>query len=109
MKKLNKLFAGLLITCTCTSCGDFLDAYSQDMVIPKSVTNIDEVLLGEVYVNSFTTAYGPTAMRTCGFFNILDDDLNTGLTGYGGGKACTGMEQLSVLSFWLLCVAVKSR
>ena len=33
-----------------TSCGDFLDEYSQDLVVVKTVEDLDEVLLGDVYL-----------------------------------------------------------
>lgn len=58
------------------SCGDFLSEYSQDMVVPKSVTDIEEVLIGETYMKSTETSYGMDN-GTCGFFNMLDDDINT--------------------------------
>lgn len=68
------LIAGILFS----SCDDFLSAYSQDMVIPKSVTDLDELLLGEVYIASNEVPNGPSGSRVCGFLNILDDDLNVG-------------------------------
>lgn len=70
------------LACSLASCGDFLSEYSQDMVVAKTVTHLDEVLLGDVYVPSYAIEYGPGS-RSCGFFNILDDDVNTGK----GGKA----------------------
>lgn len=59
-----------------SSCGDFLDEYSQDMVVPKSVSDLEEVLIGECYMKSTETSYG-MGNGTCGFFNMLDDDINT--------------------------------
>lgn len=65
---------GLLVSVS--SCGDFLDEYSQDMVVPKTVSDLEEVLIGETYMKSTETSYGMSS-STCGFFNMLDDDINT--------------------------------
>ena len=73
------LLSGLLLTGT--SCDDFLSAYSQDMIVAKTVQDLDEVLLGDVYMKSYQVSSGPSGNRTAGFFNILSDDVNTG--GYG--------------------------
>lgn len=64
-----------------TSCGDFLSEYSQDMIVAKTVYDFDEVMLGNVYLRSSAVSTGPTGFRTCGFLNILDDDVNTGNVG----------------------------
>lgn len=85
------------LMCGSTSCSDFLDTYSQDMVIPSSVTDLDEVLLGSVYMPSSQISNGPSGTRSCGFFNILDDDVNTGL-----GSA-TG-ENTSNINGWQQCL-----
>ena len=52
MKKLYQFIPGVLLALGSTSCSDFLEAYSQDMVIPSTVTDLDEVLLGSVYIPS---------------------------------------------------------
>lgn len=59
-----------------SSCGDFLDEYSQDMVVPKTVSDLEETLIGACYMKSTETAYG-MSNASCGFFNMLDDDINT--------------------------------
>lgn len=64
-----------------TSCSDFLSAYSQDMIVAKTVDDLDEVLLGDVYIKSYQISTGPSGSRSAGFFNILDDDVNTGSVG----------------------------
>ncbi len=66
---------------TGTSCSDFLSAYSQTMIVAKTVYDLDEVLLGGVYIKSKAMSEGPTIHRTAGFLNILDDDVNTGSIG----------------------------
>ncbi len=64
-----------------TSCSDFLSAYSQDMIVAKSVYDLDEVLLGDVYIKSSKMTNGPSPYYPAGFLNILDDDVNTGSVG----------------------------
>ena len=76
MRKLYISVICTLLTWSFVSCDDFLSEYSQDMVIAKTVTHLDEVLLGDVYIRSSTVSYGPSSGR-CAFFNILDDDVNT--------------------------------
>ncbi len=71
--------AGLLLAAlTTTSCSDFLNEYSQHMVVAKTVYHLDEVLLGNGYIKSYIADNGPQGARCAGFFNILDDDINTG-------------------------------
>ncbi len=74
-KKLAYIAIGLL-TATTYGCGDFLDEYSQDMSVPETVSDLDEVLIGEVYIKSKEVARGMTSSN-CAFFNLLDDDINT--------------------------------
>ena len=68
-----------------TSCGDFLDEYSQDLVVVKTVEDLDEVLLGDVYLPN----KAPTAFLSSSFvswLNFLDDDINTVIYRRGGDK-----------------------
>lgn len=74
--KRHNILALLLIPTLLGSCSNFLSEYSQDMVVPQSVSDIEEVLLGETYMKSTEVAYGMNN-GTCGFFNLLDDDINT--------------------------------
>lgn len=80
MRKL--IFIGLVFLLS--GCSQFLKEYSQDLVVAKSVEDYDELLLGSVYMPSYK--YGgndalarsmPSGFVSCGFFNILDDDINT--------------------------------
>ncbi len=57
-------------------CSDFLSEYSQDMIIPKTVNDLNELLIGEVYMPSYKQSYGMNNGSCC-FFNMLDDDINT--------------------------------
>lgn len=59
-----------------SSCNDFLDQYSQDRVVAKSVQDLNELLVGDVYLKSRVVDKGVSA-STYGFVNILDDDINT--------------------------------
>lgn len=66
----------LLAAALCAaSCSDFLSQYSKDMAIATTVADLEEVLIGEAYYRSKTIERGITA-DNCGFFNILDDDIN---------------------------------
>lgn len=74
MKKLIYILIGIC----CTGCGNFLDDYSQDLVIPKTVSDMDEVLLGSGYL-----PYGKADRLSGGgigwWLHILDDDVNTAI------------------------------
>ena len=82
MKKLYTKILCFSVACSFVACDDFLSEYSQDMTVLSSVTHCDEVLLGSIYVpNSFV--YNPAGTTSCGFFNILDDDISTAKGGDG--------------------------
>lgn len=59
-------------------CDDFLSEYSQDKIVAKKVQDLDELLLGDGYLQSSAIASGPSITNPAGFFNIIDDDSNTG-------------------------------
>ncbi|MCA5005874.1 RagB/SusD family nutrient uptake outer membrane protein [Sphingobacterium bovistauri] len=59
-----------------SSCGKFLDDYSQDLVIPKSVQDFDEILLGNGYLPRKEVA-NLNGGGLGWFLQILDDDSNT--------------------------------
>ncbi len=59
-------------------CDDFLSEYSQDQIVAKKVQDLDELLLGDGYLQSSAIASGPSITNPAGFFNIIDDDSNTG-------------------------------
>lgn len=61
-----------------SGCSDFLKEYSQDMIVAKQPSDLDEVMLGSGYISSTAIGNGPVGTRMGGFFNILDDDVNTG-------------------------------
>ena len=71
-----------------TSCNDFLDQYSQDRVVAKTVQDLDELLVGDVYLKSYVVNKGVSA-GTYGFVNILDDDINTTGTSQQGNVGNT--------------------
>lgn len=82
MNKYIKPAIGLLLMASASSCGDFLDEYSQDMVVAKTVFHFNEVLLGNGYIGSYSVSGGPTLGAVGGYFNVLDDDITTGYVGY---------------------------
>lgn len=57
-------------------CDDFLSEYSQDKIVAKKVQDLDELLLGDGYLQSSAIASGPSITNPAGFFNIIDDDSN---------------------------------
>lgn len=59
-------------------CDDFLSEYSQDKIVAKKVQDLDELLLGDGYLQSSAIASGPSITNPAVFFNIIDDDSNTG-------------------------------
>ncbi len=50
-----------LLALTTVSCNDFLDQYSQDLVVAKSVTDLNELLIGDVYLRSHEVDKGMNA------------------------------------------------
>ncbi|MDE5611219.1 MAG: RagB/SusD family nutrient uptake outer membrane protein [Odoribacter sp.] len=71
----NLLFI-LIIAISAGSCG-FLDEYSQDLVVAKSVSDFDEVLLGDVYMDS-KKEVRELLNGDCGWWlHILDDDVTS--------------------------------
>ena len=58
-----------------TSCDDFLEDYSQDLVVPKTVTDLNEVLLGSAYLKS--TEVPSLSSGSFGWWlHLLDDDIS---------------------------------
>ena len=85
MKKIYTKLLCFAVASSFVACVDFLSEYSQDMVIAKTVTHLDEVLLGSVYVPSYGVT-APDGQSVCGFLNILDDDINTAKGTVGSHK-----------------------
>ena len=57
-------------------CNGFLDDYSQDLVVPKTVSDLSEVILGSGYLPS--KEVDELSSGSMGWFlHILDDDVNT--------------------------------
>ncbi|WP_293589151.1 RagB/SusD family nutrient uptake outer membrane protein [Prevotella sp.] len=85
MKKNIYMALALAATLTTTSCGDFLDEYSQDKITATEVSHLDETLLGSVYMPSIADYNGPSSAYA-GFLNIIDDDVNTGYSSMASGN-----------------------
>lgn len=96
MKKFFANILGLaLLSYGAVSCSDFLDQYSQDLVVAKSVTDLNELLVGDVYIRSSSVSYG-MGTGILGFVNMLDDDINTtgtSMSGNIGSRAWTASVQ----------------
>lgn len=82
MKKIYTKILCFSVACSFMACDDFLSEYSQDMTVLTNVTHCDEVILGSIYVPNFYV-HNPSGNTSCGFFNILDDDINTAKGGNG--------------------------
>ncbi|MEG2339975.1 MAG: RagB/SusD family nutrient uptake outer membrane protein [Odoribacter sp.] len=57
-------------------CSNYLDDYSQDLVVAKTVSHLDEVMLGSGYLPTYELkeiVSGPV----CWWLHVLDDDINT--------------------------------
>ena len=91
----------IILTLLLPSCSDFLKEYSQDMIVAKQPSDLDEVMLGSGYIKSSPVSNGPHGNRCGGFFNILDDDINT-----GGDRINpeTGKGSTEVTKAWNQCV-----
>ncbi len=76
MNKLLKYIGIGVLAVGSVGCSDFLDEYSQDLVVAKNVQHLDELLIGSVYLRSHKVEYGMSP-GTYGFVNLLDDDINT--------------------------------
>ena len=81
MKRILYFFIGFVL---CTSCGDFLQEYSQDLVYARSCEDLDEILIGNGYMaqannsNSFNYTekdfYYP-------YLHVMDDDVEEYIAG----------------------------
>lgn len=85
-----------------SACGDFLEEHSQNMAYVKSVTDLDEILIGEGYWPSNVNMYLDTTydnvitgwMQVTGsmknlfpYIHLMDDDVSEYLYGNGGGNS----------------------
>lgn len=71
-----KWIYSLILITLLSSCSKFLDQYSQDLVIPKKVQDLDEVLLGNGYLprKEVSELYKGGSNW---WLHLLDDDINT--------------------------------
>ena len=98
-----KKFLYILLSVLFTGCGNFLEEYSQSLVVVKSVSDLDEVLLGDVYLPSKQVSMF-TAANYASFMNFMDDDVNTVVTRRGNASAWKSMRNLYGYSTWHLDV-----
>lgn len=73
MKRIKYIIIALLFS----GCSDFLKEYSQDLVVAKSVSDLDEVLLGSGYMPSIEIKTIGANNLVCPWLNMLDDNVNT--------------------------------
>lgn len=75
-------------------CKGFLEDYSQDLVVPKTVADLSEVLLGSGYLPS--KEVNTLNEGTMGWFlHILDDDVNTVMS----YNAIKGFQQMNPIYY----------
>ena len=71
MKRYIRLLGVLLILFS--SCSDFLEEKSQDLIIPKSVKDYREFLFGEAYIRDETQIHT--------YLDIMTDDVKENIKG----------------------------
>ena len=67
-KYINSITGVLGAALLLTSCGDFLDPKSQSEFVPKDVTSLNEILLGEAYPRNDMGGFNY-------FLTMMDDDV----------------------------------
>ena len=77
MKRYIRLLGVLLILFS--SCSDFLEEKSQDLIIPKSVKDYREFLFGEAYIRDETQIHT--------YLDIMTDDVKENIKGSFPGPA----------------------
>ena len=81
MKKVLYFVIGFIL---CSSCGDFLQEYSQDLVYARSCEDLDEILIGNGYMRQATTANYFSYSESNFYYpylHLMDDDATEFLTG----------------------------
>ena len=74
------LVAGFFLTVllTLSSCGDFLEEYSQDQYYPSNYEDLDELLVGDAYIQRSSS--------TGNFIHFLADEMEEQNTSYNGSS-----------------------
>lgn len=67
----------LLVVFLNSGCKKFLTDFSQDLVIVKTTTDLDEILLGSAYLSSIELSSFTEAKNVSPFINLMDDDVNS--------------------------------
>ena len=82
MKKYYMILFFAISCVTFLSCGDFLQEYSRDLVYASSCTDLDEIMIGDGYMQRMPEgSYGSTSItysRTSHYFphlHVMDDDV----------------------------------
>lgn len=98
-----KTFFYMILIILFSGCGDFLEEYSQSLVVVKTVNDLDEILLGDVYLPSNSVSMF-SAANYASFMNFMDDDVNTVITRKGDANAWKSLRNLYGYSTWQLDV-----
>lgn len=81
-----KLYMIIIIawSCVCFSCSDFLTEYSQDQAYVRSYTDLDELLVGDVYMKCYNVTYNYGFSITQTFYpyvHFMADETQLCVTG----------------------------
>lgn len=76
MKKYIITWISMVCILGLSSCEKYLEAYSPNLVTVKSISDLDEVLIGSVYIPSRTLT-STTSNQLATWLNFVDDDVNT--------------------------------
>lgn len=90
--RLLQYIIALLLVATLTACGDFLKEESQSEIIPKSVQDLRELLLGNAYPDGTNRLYP--------FLYLLDDDVECNYNGFTGDSHYRTLESYYAAYTW---------
>lgn len=73
MKKYWSLILGVLL---CSSCGKFLEEFSQDLAYAENCADLDEILIGNGYMESDLSANKMVHDGYYAYIHVMDDDID---------------------------------
>jgi len=110
MNKLNNIIVAALVAIGLSSCGSFLEEYSQNLTYAKTAQDLNELLIGNGYMENSSTSGGyfaPLSMGGYGepnfpWIHVMDDDSEefvAGTTSYNSSWS-TPVNVLSGFFHW---------
>ena len=98
MRKYLSLIVGVLL---CSSCGKFLEEFSQDLAYARDCHDLDEILIGNGYMQQ-PAGWDRASVYGNGYFpyiHVMDDDIQIELVG-GGDEAMNGIKSFKNFYDW---------